>query len=127
MVDKRVALTLSKEYLADLEEWARSRGVPPTTMAWMVVCNAIDEARRAGEIHGGVSRYKSLGHLVMVNWDRLVEESKIPGDRLTAIMQGQEATEVELLRIAATLRITPREIEALSAIAANGGEAHAIV
>jgi hypothetical protein len=47
---KRVNLTLSDPYHADLQRWADSRGEPLATFATYLLKLAIDEARRAGEI-----------------------------------------------------------------------------
>jgi hypothetical protein len=47
---KRINLTLSDPYHADLQRWADSRGEPLATFATYLLKLAIDEARRAGEI-----------------------------------------------------------------------------
>ena len=47
---KRVNLTLSDPYHADLQRWADNRGEPLATFATYLLKLAIDEARRAGEI-----------------------------------------------------------------------------
>jgi hypothetical protein len=47
---KRINLTLSDPYHADLQRWADSRGEPLATFGTYLLKLAIDEARRAGEI-----------------------------------------------------------------------------
>jgi CopG-like RHH_1 or ribbon-helix-helix domain, RHH_5 len=47
---KRINLTLSDPYHADLQRWADSRGEPVATFATYLLKLAIDEAKRAGEV-----------------------------------------------------------------------------
>ncbi|MBD2329665.1 MAG: hypothetical protein B0A82_07600 [Alkalinema sp. CACIAM 70d] len=47
---KRINVTLSDPYHADLQRWAETRGEPLATFATYLLKLAIDEARRAGEI-----------------------------------------------------------------------------
>jgi CopG-like RHH_1 or ribbon-helix-helix domain, RHH_5 len=47
---KRINLTLSDPYHADLQRWADSRGEPLATFATYLLKLAIDDARRSGEI-----------------------------------------------------------------------------
>ena len=109
----RVNLTLPSTYFQHLRRWASEIKEQPTSLAAKLTMEGIDAALKEGRIPVGISPYQSLAHLVLENWDLLTEESEVDPDRLSSIRDGAAPGEMELLKIACTLKLSIKEVRSL--------------
>jgi len=109
----RVSLTLPSSYLQHLRRWAEDINEQPTSLAARLTMAGIDTALKEGRIPLGTSPYQSMAQLIGENWERLAKESEVAGDRLKAIKGGARPDEMELLKIACSLKLSIKEVRIL--------------
>jgi hypothetical protein len=114
-VTKRVNISLSDGLYSDLEVWADQEKSSPTALAGSLVENSVRAAKLNGVLKtkNPIADYKSFVGLIRGNLPTLVESGKFESNRLKSLMDGSQATEVEILRAALLIGVSEEYIQSL--------------
>ena len=95
-----------------IERWSEHEGSRPSSLASFLLETVIREKLKAGEIPKEwaepreTKNYETLAELVKRNFSTLIDTGKFKDPRLKALINDNQPTEVELLRIALILGLS---------------------
>lgn len=113
---KRLSAYLPDPIYDAIERWSEKQGRSMSSLVTSLLEQSTREAAKAGVIQifeTPEQSYKSLSELVIHNFAALNESGKFADERLIALQKGDQASEVEILRIALILRLTEDYVTAL--------------